>query len=82
MWTHVAATFDGANLSLYINGAASGSQGASASTIPVGPRSLRIGADSSGGSNFNGQIDEPRVWNRALSASEISSIFFQGTNCP
>lgn len=49
-----------------------------------------IAADYSGGSNtfyfgrdgygniFSGQIDEPRVYNRALSASEIQTLYTQG----
>ena len=82
MFTHVAGVFDGSSLRLYVNGAPAGVSMTSGSPIPVNALTLRMGADSTGGSLFNGVIDEPRIFNRALSATEIESLVWQTTNCP
>jgi hypothetical protein len=69
-WTHVAATFDGTNLRYYQNGtlvSTTSTPGAMPSSTGV----LRIGGDSIWGEWFQGNIDEVRVYTRALSASEI-----------
>jgi Concanavalin A-like lectin/glucanases superfamily len=83
IWTHVAATFDASTMAIYYNGVNVGSAPTSGPhTIPINANTLRIGADSTGGSMFNGMIDEPRIFSRALSAAEIQTLFWQGTNCP
>ncbi|MFN6537982.1 MAG: LamG-like jellyroll fold domain-containing protein [Nostoc sp. EkiNYC01] len=70
-FTHIAATYDGTKLSVYINGQLDGS------TNYVGsPRqnndSLLIGSEKTGGNSpFSGQIDEVRVWNIARSQQQI-----------
>jgi glucose/arabinose dehydrogenase len=71
-WTHLAGTYDGLFLRLYINGT-------EVSNTPLtGPIStssnpLQIGGDDIFGQFFNGIIDEVRVYNRALSADEIQA---------
>jgi large repetitive protein len=79
-FVHVAGVFDGTKVALYVNGAPAGEQPL-VGTIPINNLSLRIGADSTGGSLLAGVVDGPRIFDRALSASEISQIFWQGTNC-
>jgi concanavalin A-like lectin/glucanase superfamily protein/Big-like domain-containing protein/PASTA domain-containing protein len=76
VWTHLALTYDGTSLRLYVNGvlrstlAASG--GITTSTSPV-----RIGGNvvfsSPGTEYFAGLIDEVRIYNRALTAAEIAA---------
>lgn len=39
---------------------------------------LRFGADSDGTSRFAGFVDEVALFERALTASEVASIFAQG----
>jgi hypothetical protein len=81
-WTHVAGTFDGTTLALYVNGIPAGSQTlATPHPIPTNANTLRIGADSLGGSLVNGMIDEPRIFNRALSPSEIADLVWASSNC-
>ena len=71
-WTHVAATFDGLVLRLYINGveAASGlhSGELATSTMP-----LEIGGSSLFGQYFQGLIDEVRIYNVALTPAQIQA---------
>lgn len=71
-WTHVAATYDGATLRLYVNGSQVGSQ-AVTGAIAVSALPLRIGGNNVWGEYFSGRIDEVRVYNRALSAAEIAT---------
>lgn len=71
---YVAGVYDGTDMSLYINGTLVTSTPLSGA-IPVNVDPLSIGVDSSGGSNFTGIIDEPRVFDRALSAAEIMAAF-------
>ncbi|HNL63890.1 MAG TPA: hypothetical protein PKL81_02270, partial [Ferruginibacter sp.] len=50
---------------------------ASGSTPITGAGQLCIGAASSGGSKFNGNLDELSVWNSALSLSQIQNLIGQ-----
>ena len=71
-WTHLAATYDGAMLRLYVNGALVQSKAVSGSIV-TSTGALRIGGNSIWGEYFNGTIDEVRIYNRALTAAEIVS---------
>ena len=69
-WTHLAATFDGSTLRLYVNGTQV-SQLAVSGSIATSNGALRIGGNSIWGEYFSGLIDEVRIYNRALTAGEI-----------
>jgi hypothetical protein len=71
-WTHLAATWDGTTLRVYVNGAQVASQ-AIGSTILASTSPLRLGGNSIWGEYFNGKIDEVRIYNRTLSQSEIQT---------
>ena len=71
-WTHLAVTYDGASLKLYVNGSQVGSK-AQSGPIPTSTGPLRIGGNTIWGEYFAGLIDEVRVYNRALSAAEIQT---------
>ena len=70
--THLATTYDGVSQILYVNGVQVASR-AQAGSIKISAGPLRIGGDSIWGDYFQGLIDEVRVYNRALSASEIQA---------
>jgi len=80
VWTHVAATFDGATMLMFINGVQDPSSGSHA-TIRTGTSRAWIGVspDSPGFEPFAGLIDEVDIYNRALSVSEIQSIVNAGS---
>jgi len=70
-WSHVAVTHDGANLRFYVNGTlvrTTAVTGAIASSTAP----LRIGGNTVWGEWFAGTIDELNIYNRALSATEIT----------
>ena len=71
-WTHLAATYDGAQLRLYENGIQVASRAATGA-LSTSTGALRIGGNAVWGEYFAGVIDEVRVFNRALSAAEIQA---------
>ena len=71
-WTHVALTYDGATLKLYVNGVQAASQ-ARTGAVQTNTNPLRIGGNIPYGEFFQGLIDEVRVYNRALTQAEIQT---------
>jgi hypothetical protein len=71
-WTHLASTYDGTTLRLYINAAEVGSRAVSGSVL-TSSSALRIGGNAIWGEYFGGLIDEVRIYNRALSPQEIQT---------
>ena len=71
-WSHVALTWDGAQLRVYVNGVQVASRNVSGTLSPTNDP-LRIGGNANWGEYFAGAIDEVRVYNRALSAAEIQA---------
>jgi hypothetical protein len=71
-WAHLAATYDGTTLRVYVNGtqAATKTVGGNITTTNG---ALRIGGNNIWGEWFGGRIDDVRVYNRALSTIEIQS---------
>jgi hypothetical protein len=71
-WTHLAVTYDGATLRMFVNGVQASSL-AVAGSVAVTSGTLRIGGNSVWGEYFKGVIDEVRIYNRALTAAEIQT---------
>jgi hypothetical protein len=73
VWTHVAATFDNGTkkLTLYLNGALSGSQPTLSTTLNAASTPLTL---SSTTEPYNGLLDDVRVYNYALSQGEIQGL--------
>jgi hypothetical protein len=79
-WTHVAATYDGSTMKVYVNGQLDGQKAFPYGIFP-GTNDLAIGAIVGGVPagqylySFAGQIDEPVIYDRALSEAEIQAIY-------
>ncbi|GFE60846.1 hypothetical protein AOG2_14330 [Geobacter sp. AOG2] len=72
-WSHLAATYDGTTLSVYVNGILKGSENIS-TIIPASSGALRIGGNSIWATEyFTGIIDNVRIFNRALTGTEIQT---------
>ena len=71
-WSHLAATYDGTTLRLYVNGSLVGSR-AVANPLLTSTGVLRFGGNSVWGEFFAGRIDEVRLYNRALAVAEIQA---------
>ena len=63
---------------LYVDGVLLQSTGGAGQNTDI-TADFKIGADNNGGNSFNGQIDEVAVFNRALSSSEVSTLFNSGS---
>jgi predicted ribosomally synthesized peptide with SipW-like signal peptide len=72
-WTHVAGTYDGSELNIYVNGANEGTRAVSGA-IDVSSGPGRIGDYIGGGYEFRGRIDDVRIYDRALSELEIATL--------
>lgn len=72
-WTHIAVTYNSSSTTLtgYIDGTSTTTTTATG-TLPNSNADLRVGYD--GTNYFDGRIDQPRVYSRDLSASEVSSF--------
>lgn len=70
VWTHLATTYDGANLKLYVNGTQVSSTAVTGNII-ASSGALKIGGNAIWPEWFAGLIDEVRIYNRALPATEI-----------
>jgi hypothetical protein len=71
-WVHVAMTYDGTTLRFYRNGTQVATAAASGA-VSATTGALRIGGNSPWGDYFSGMIDEVRVYNRVLTAAEITT---------
>ena len=72
-WTHLATTYDGTTMRLYVNGVQVASK-PQTGNIAVANGALRIGGNASfAGEFYDGLIDEVRIYNRARSAAQITA---------
>ena len=69
-WTHLAGTFDGTVMRLFVDGIKVADQFQSGNIQPS-TGVLSIGGDGLFGQFFEGRIDEVRIYNRALTVNEI-----------
>jgi hypothetical protein len=87
-WTHVAGVFNGTThgLDIYINGQLANGQSNISPTVTAPfttTEPLLIGAGDLGSDTrdfFNGKIDEVELFNRALTASDIQTIYNAGAS--
>ena len=76
-WTHLAVTYDGAALRLWVNGKLVRER-RKTGELPGGAGPLRIGGSRIRGRSFKGLIDDVRVYRRALGADELRADMRDG----
>ena len=76
-WYHVVAVMDSVGTpTLYLNGS---SVATGTYTAPTGNAAdFSLGFTTSGTNYFNGKIDEAGIWSRALTSSEVTSLYNGG----
>jgi hypothetical protein len=73
VWQHVAGTWDGSMLKLYLNGVLSATNTAIGTSFITHPNPVWIGGQSLNSEYFQGGLDEVRLWTRALCQGEIQN---------
>jgi Concanavalin A-like lectin/glucanases superfamily/Bacterial Ig-like domain/Bacterial Ig domain len=71
-WSHLTTTYDGQSVRLFVNAVQVASAAASGPVV-VSDGVLRIGGNNPWGEYFVGRIDEVRLYDRALGATEIAA---------
>ena len=77
-WTHVAATYNGYKLVIYIDGVASGSMKVTGTTC-ANNQPLAVGAKNAPAKGlleafWDGQLDDVKIYDKALTATQISNL--------
>jgi len=77
-WHHIAVTINGSTAVFYVDGVVQTGASGTVGNPPATTQRLTIGARSGAGDySWNGQLDDVRLYNRALSAAEVTNIFAQ-----
>jgi VCBS repeat-containing protein len=73
-WLHVAATYDGTTIKLYVNGVQEGGNLAGPAAIATNTLAVGLGAQSDNTRRYTGLLDDARIYATALSASQIAAL--------
>jgi len=79
-WLFIVGTYDGSTMKLYIDGSLANTQSITGllnsndDALLIGTR-LKLRSDT-----FNGKIDDIRIYNRALSAREVQTLYAAGNH--
>ncbi len=80
-WVHLVGSYDGTRMRIYVNGVEQASKAGPAS-IGTNASPLGIGAEGNGYRPVKGAVDGVRLYDRALSAAEVTTLFQGGTTQP
>ena len=75
VWRNFVATYDGSKVKIYINGVLDSETNTNGLLVDFTTAVLQIGYSDNGLDRFNGKLDDIRVYNRALSNTEVQSIY-------
>jgi hypothetical protein len=79
VWTHVVAVYNDPTASLYINGTLDSSRAGTGGTLNTVTDALQFGHRGAGSvAYFKGGLDEIKIYNRALTPSEVVALFVEG----
>ena len=76
-WAHIAITFDGSTVRIYLNAeeVASGSFTLGPGLTTAMGLGCKAGGSDSNTEIFSGDLDDARIYNRAMSASDVGELF-------
>jgi hypothetical protein len=76
-WNHIVCTYGSGTKTIYVNGVQIAQQTGVTGTMPTGQTNQYVGKYGNAGNNypFNGKIAVSKVYNRALTASEVQQNF-------
>jgi len=77
VWTHYVITYTGTEAKAYVNGILHQTDAKDGTVFNIGNSTLRIGDRHGLDQHFYGEIDDFRIYDKALSATEISDLYNQ-----
>ncbi|HJR58956.1 MAG TPA: LamG-like jellyroll fold domain-containing protein [Vicinamibacterales bacterium] len=77
-WYHAAASYDGETMRLYLDGVEVGSKAKSGTIATDATVPVSIGRNPDGSNYLNGIIDDVRIYDRALTATDIAALMAGG----
>ena len=80
-WHHVVGTYDGSQLKVYFDGVNLASNAESAAIVYNRGAEVSLGA-MQGNRLFKGQLDDVRIYDRALNDDEINTLYQSPQECP
>lgn len=72
-WTHIAGTWDGTTMKVFVNGILEGSL-PTTGAFPTVSNSVRVGGSINGSEYMDGLIDDVRIWNIARTDADIKAF--------
>jgi hypothetical protein len=81
-WMHVAASFDGSRIELFVDGRREGSLAAPGLVLADNAEPLAIGSGSDGSFGFTGAVDDVHLFDRALGEAQVASLIEHGALPP
>lgn len=75
-WHYVVMTYDGDRMKTYLDGVLKADDDVADGTLPADGNDIYISNRAVGERAFNGSIDSVRIYNRALSAAEIKTLYY------
>jgi hypothetical protein len=80
VWYHLASTYNGTTMRLYVNGAqvVSAAHPAGGKLDTNASRTVTLGDSPVGSRPFDGILDDVRVYDRVLTATEVSALHAEG----
>ncbi len=77
-WAHLVVTVDGTAVKGYVNGSQLGSTGTSSQSLAAGVNAFVLGnygATTGASQQFDGVIDQVRIFNKTISAAEVTKLY-------
>jgi hypothetical protein len=78
-WHFVVCTYDNVNARIYVDGTLSATSSTGSGIMYYQASAFTIAARSGGGVYYNGSLDEVGLWSRALTATEVTTLYNAGT---
>ncbi|OPY36430.1 MAG: hypothetical protein A4E35_01969 [Methanoregula sp. PtaU1.Bin051] len=78
-WNHKALVYNGTHVTEYLNGAPVNVYAASGMPVGGGEEVMTIGSWRPFGQNYAGQVDEFRIYDRALRPDELAALYREGS---
>ncbi len=75
-WVYLSATYDGSTMKLYVDGSVDNSLSLNGANVNV-TTNAKIGNGTYENFNFDGNLANVAIWNRALSSDEINSVMWK-----